>query len=111
MQAVEDYRPEKAWKSVAANAPWKSYKPKDIGKPRPVFLLPIPRKLLSDEGVPLCHGKINLITGPERIECGWWDGMPEFRDYYVGRNMHGETMWLYQDHRTPGIWHLHGYFS
>ena len=111
VQAVEDYRPEKAWKSVAANAPWKTYKPKDIGRPRPVFLLPIPRKLLSDQGVPLCHGKINLITGPERIECGWWDGMPELRDYYVGRNMHGETMWLYQDHRIPGIWHLHGYFS
>ena len=111
VQAVEDFRPEKAWKAVSANAPWKSYKPKDIGMVRPMLLLPIPRKLLADDGLPLCHGKINLLTGPERIECGWWDGKPAYRDYYVGRNPHGETMWLYQDHRVPGSWHLHGYFS
>ena len=111
IQAVEDFRPERAWKSLPANAPWKSYKPKDIGMARPMLLLPIPRKLLSDEGLPLCHGKINLLSGPERIECGWWDGKPACRDYYVGRNPHGETMWLYQDHRVPGSWHLHGYFA
>ena len=56
-------------------------------------------------------GKINILTGPERIECGWWDGRPVYRDYFVGRNPHGETMWLYRDHRDPTCWHLHGYFS
>lgn len=111
MQAVDDFRPEMAWKNVAANTPWKSYRPKDIGMARPLMLLPVPRKLLTDSGTPLCHGKVNLVTGPERIECGWWDGKPVSRDYFVGRNSLGETMWLYQDHRDPTSWHLHGYFS
>lgn len=111
LQAVDDFRPEMAWKSVSANVPWKSYRPKDIGMARPMLLLPVPRKLLVDNGTPLCHGKINILTGPERIECGWWDGKPICRDYFVGRNTHGETMWLYQDHRDPASWHLHGYFS
>ena len=111
MQVVDEFRPEMAWKSISANAPWKSYRPKDIGMPRPMLLLPVPRRLLVDSGVPLCHGKINILAGPERIECGWWDGQPICRDYFVGRNPHGETMWLYKDHRLPGSWHLHGYFS
>ena len=111
MQVVDEFRPEMAWKSISANAPWKSYRPKDIGMPRPMLLLPVPRRLLVDSDVPLCHGKINILAGPERIECGWWDGQPICRDYFVGRNPHGETMWLYQDHRDLTNWHLHGYFS
>lgn len=111
LQAVDDFRPEQAWKPIGPTAPWKSYKPKDIGMPRPLFLLPVPRKLYLDQGIPLCHGKVEMVAGPERIESGWWDGRPAFRDYYVGRNMHGETMWLFRELRDPDAWHLHGYFS
>ena len=111
LQAVDDFRPEQAWKPVSATAPWKSYKHKDIGMPRPLFLLPVPRKLHVDQGTPLCHGKVEMVSGPERIECGWWDGRPAARDYYVGRNAYGETMWLFRELRDPDCWHLHGYFS
>ena len=111
LQAVDDFRPEQAWKPIGPTAPWKSYKPKDIGMPRPLFLLPVPRKLFLDGGTPLCHGKVEMVAGPERIESGWWDGRPAFRDYYVGRNGHGETMWLYRELRDPDSWHLHGYFA
>ncbi len=82
-----------------------------LNRPRPLFLLPTPRKLMLDGGVPLCHGRIDIIAGPERIETGWWDGQPALRDYYVGRNPHHETMWLYQDLRDLNSWHLHGYFA
>jgi protein ImuB len=111
LQAVDDFRPEDAWRAVSPGAPWKRRDPVTVNWPRPLFLLPAPRKLHVDQGAPLCHGKVNLSAGPERIEYGWWDGKPALRDYYVGRNAHGETMWLYRDLADPGSWHLHGYFS
>jgi len=66
---------------------------------------------MLDGGVPLCHGRIDIIAGPERIETGWWDGQPALRDYYVGRNPHNETMWLYRNLHDLDSWHLHGYFA
>jgi protein ImuB len=111
LQAVDDFRPEQAWKPIGPTVPWKSAKPRDIGMPRPLFLLPVPRKLHLDQGAPLCHGKVNMVAGPERIEAGWWDGKPALRDYYVGRNPHGETLWLYRELHDATSWHLHGYFS
>jgi protein ImuB len=128
LHAVEDHRPEQSWQSttaIEAQVPWKSGARKKAAKtnstrntsdvflnrPRPLFLLPVPRKLMLDGGVPLCHGRIDIIAGPERIETGWWDGQPALRDYYVGRNPHNETMWLYQDLRDLNSWHLHGYFA
>ncbi len=110
LQAVDDFRPEQAWKPIGPTVPWKSGKPRDIGMPRPMFLLPVPRKLHLDQGAPLCHGKVEMLAGPERIEAGWWDGRQAFRDYYVGRNAHGETMWLYRELHNPDSWHLHGFF-
>ena len=111
LQAVDDYRPELSWKSCLATKPSKSIRSSTTDVVRPAFLLRTPRKLLSEGAHPLCHGAIKLISGPERIETGWWDGQPVCRDYYVGRNLIGETMWLYQNHSEPGAWFLHGYFS
>lgn len=85
------------------------------GELRPTFLLTTPRKLLSHEGRPTCHGTVDIISGPERIETGWWDGQPASRDYFVGRNRHGETMWLYRNHQVNQAagadWYLQGYFA
>lgn len=114
LQAVDEHRPEQAWKSVGVSDKWKTMSQNHYAqatRPRPLFLLPSPRKLLLDDDMPLCHGKIDLLAGPERIETGWWDGQPVMRDYYVGRNPHGETLWLYRDLREAGNWHLHGYFA
>ncbi len=114
LQAVDEHRPEQAWKSVGVSDKWKTIAHQHYAqttRPRPLFLLPSPRKLLLDDDTPLCHGKIDLLAGPERIESGWWDGQPVMRDYYVGRNPHGETLWLYRDLRAAGHWHLHGYFA
>jgi protein ImuB len=113
LQAVDEHRPEQAWKSVGVSDKWKTIAHNHYAqsiRPRPLFLLPLPRKLLLNDDTPLCHGKIDLLAGPERIETGWWDGQPVMRDYYVGRNPHGETLWLYRDLRAAGSWHLHGYF-
>jgi protein ImuB len=114
LQAVEEHRPEQAWKAVGVSEAWKKPTQQHYAqtlRPRPLFLLPSPRKLLLEDDTPLCHGKIDLLAGPERIETGWWDGLPVQRDYYVGRNPYGETLWLYRDLQHAGSWHLHGVFA
>jgi protein ImuB len=50
-----------------------------------------------------------LLSGPERIETGWWDGDDIGRDYFVGRNASGEQLWLYRD--RGGEWFVHGVFA
>lgn len=67
---------------------------------RPCWLLPEPKPVrLSD---------YELITGPERIESGWWDGEDIRRDYHLARDREGRRCWLFRDARG---WFLHGYFA
>ncbi len=33
------------------------------------------------------------------------------RDYYVAANPHGETFWVFREHRDPQAWYLHGVFA
>lgn len=53
---------------------------------------------------------LNLISGPERIESGWWDEQDVGRDYYAARNERGQKLWIFRDHRTRA-WFLHGLFG
>ena len=57
-----------------------------------------------------------LLAGPERIEAGWWDlGQAQratvHRDYFVARNPHGQTLWVYRELAAPHHWFLHGFFA
>jgi protein ImuB len=91
-----DHRPEYAWRSVEPGE-WDPREFKERG-PRPVWLLE-PRRL---ELAPGC-----LLSGPERIECGWWDGDDARRDYFIARLQDG-CGWVY---REDGAWYLHGLFA
>ena len=110
LQAVDEHRPEKSARRIAAAAPKSPALPR-VRSPRPLWLLAPPRDLLTENGQPLCQGRLELIAGPERIESGWWDGRPVGRDYYVARNPHGETLWIYREHRHRDAWYLHGLFA
>jgi len=72
---------------------------------RPLWLLPAPRPLGGDPTA----AQLRLLSGPERIETGWWDGDDIGRDYFVGRNASGEQLWLYRD--RGGEWFVHGVFA
>ena len=72
---------------------------------RPLWLLSSPRPLGAD---PMAV-EIRLVSGPERIETGWWDGFEVGRDYFVGCNARGETLWLYRE--REGEWFVHGVFA
>lgn len=113
LQVLDDVRPERGWQRCAAVATPATFANAAAlaDTPRPLWLLDPPRALSSRDGQPLCQGKLDLLAGPERIEAGWWDGHAVCRDYYVARNPHGETLWVYREHRRDSPWYLHGIFS
>jgi protein ImuB len=102
-----DHRPELATQSVATTASVRSaatYERSSFAL-RPVWLVPEPRPLGADPAAT----QLQLLSGPERLETGWWDGGDIGRDYFVGRGTRGEELWLYRD--RSGQWFVHGIFA
>ncbi|HUH92941.1 MAG TPA: DNA polymerase Y family protein [Casimicrobiaceae bacterium] len=102
-----DHRPERAWRwerNVSVAAAQSHAEPGELPV-RPLWLLPEPRAL--PEGP--AGAALELRSGPERIESGWWDGRDVGRDYFVGRSRRGEMLWLYRD--RDGAWYVHGVFA
>jgi protein ImuB len=100
---VPEHRPERAWRiaepgGTAAPGHWPVARPE-----RPLWMLVEPQPYDGWEGT--------LVTGPERIETGWWDGHDIRRDYYVALTRTGVRLWLFRE-RPPGRgWFLHGVFG
>jgi protein ImuB len=93
-----DRRPELAWRPCETGEESKS----PCKLQRPLWLLPKPMP---------CHKeRLELQSGPERIESGWWDGMDVTRDYYVAQGRNGSRLWVYRDRRS-GAWFVHGLFA
>ena len=80
-----------------------------LGYSRPMWLLDPPK--------PIDAKPYELVSGPERIETGWWerDRCAVARDYYVAYSKHGAKCWLYREQREQreqnSRWFLHGYFA
>ena len=59
------------------------------------------------EGRPL-----QIVSGPERIEAGWWDADLAARDYFIARDQGGALLWIYRTRlAAPGGWFLQGRFA
>ena len=102
-----EHRPELAQRESTHRRPRGSPLPE---APRPLWLLAEAQPL----GAWLEQKPWILKDGPERIESGWWDGNDLRRDYFVAETPHGETVWIYRDHRygaDDGEWFLHGLFA
>jgi protein ImuB len=125
LQALDDHRPEHAWRAVpiAVDAAERIAPAHATGE-RPLLIVPQPVPLPAPSDAadkpPRYGGALRLVTGPERIEAGWWDlASPAFgqprgavaRDYFVARNPHGQTLWIYRDLAEPRGWFLHGFFG
>jgi protein ImuB len=83
---------------------------------RPVWLLAPPQPLAERQGVPLLGGRpLTLLSGPERIESGWWDGDLVARDYFIAQAADGTLLWVYRFRHAPegrgAGWHLQGRFG
>jgi protein ImuB len=86
---------------------------------RPVWLLPEPLPLAEQRSLPLLEGRpLLLLSGPERIEAGWWDGALAARDYFIAQAVDGSLVWVYRarlpvaEAASPAAgWFLQGRFG
>jgi protein ImuB len=118
--AIADHRPE------CVSAPAMQGKDGPVtSSARPLYLLDRPLPLTEHNGRPHSNGSLMLLSGPERIESGWWDegernadGRPTGdvrRDYFIALTPEQRWLWIYRECRADfekgGGWFLHGYFS
>ncbi|TRZ91226.1 MAG: DNA polymerase Y family protein [Rhodocyclaceae bacterium] len=104
-----DHRPERASR---ANCDQPAFKVSAMSiPPRPLWLVDPPEALGESHGRPQRAGPLVLVSGPERIESGWWDGLDARRDYFVAVDCEHRWLWIFRDPRPPGGWFLHGWFA
>jgi protein ImuB len=104
LASVPDHRPERAWRYQrdVLNASASVQQPP--GR-RPFWLLPHAQPLRESPQ------NLTLLSGPERIESGWWDQHDTRRDYYIARTTEGRHLWVYQELAAPRRWFVHGLFD
>jgi protein ImuB len=122
LEPVAEHRPERQWRSVWPD-PARTATPariggKDATASRPLGLWPQPLPLVAEHNntgavQALWHEgqALRLVTGPERIESGWWDGGDVARDYYIARASDGRLLWIFRECRALRRWFLHGCFA
>ena len=135
LEAVDDHRPERASRLRQAEAGARPARPAQRGarraapraageanllaaSPRPVWIEPVCMPLAERRSRPLLEGRpLSLLSGPERIEAGWWDAGLAERDYFIAEAADGALVWIYRarlplsaEARESG-WFLHGRFG
>lgn len=122
---VQDHRPERATVTRVADAARLALRAAPAapasastagGLVRPVWLLREPEPLRERDAGPLLDGQaLQLLSGPERIETGWWDAGLVERDYYIAQQPDGALVWVYQSRRPVAppapSWFLQGRFG
>jgi len=95
-----EHRPERA-----SGTPDQAAKgPPPVLPVRPGWLLATPQ--------PLYDPDLRILSGPERIESGWWDEDDVRRDYYVVETVQGQRGWAYTAAGARhGPFMLHGWFA
>ncbi len=101
-----DARPEAAFRlrHAADSGPAEPGPAPPGERPLRLFHAPVPL-----EGPPARSG-FRLVTSPERIETGWWDGADLSRDYHVAENIEGARFWIFRD-LASDEWYVHGSFE
>ncbi|KAF3999255.1 Y-family DNA polymerase [Glaciimonas immobilis] len=113
--AFADHRPEIAnsWQAASnqmTNKPAQSTQ--ERLSPRPFWLLQQPLALLVRDHRPFYGSPLRLLSGPERIEAGWWDEGLAVRDYFIAEGSEAARYWVYRERAGEEIsWFLHGLFA
>jgi protein ImuB len=84
--------------------------------PRPAWLMLTPLRLTTRHGLPYYRSTLQIVSGPECIEAGWWDGQGAARDYFIASADDASLYWVYRerssaDEQHAGVWFLHGLFG
>lgn len=109
------------WQPVPLPVPRRATEPPPA-TPQPTWVLPAPLKLATRGHRPLYQGELHLLTGPHRVEGGWWHRLGEGaeartahvqRDYWVALSEHAGVVWVYQERLASdaAAWYLHGIFA
>lgn len=119
---VADYRPEvaNAWVSIqqkvrAADVAAKMPPGLDT-QMRATWLLAKPIALLIRDHRPFYGSPLRMVSGPERVEAGWWSNAAA-RDYFIAEGQDHALYYIYRE-RISGEgqggnpkWFLHGLFG
>lgn len=129
---TDDHRLEwmQMWQPVPKPVQRKGIDPDTM--PQPTWVLPQPLKLATRGHRPLYQGALHLLTGPHRVEGGWWHRLDKRsdvgsqaedaleqrtghvqRDYWVALSEHAGVLWVYQERLASDetAWYLHGVFA
>jgi protein ImuB len=118
----EDHRVEWQvhWQPAAQALPRKL--PACSAVPQPSFILLQPLRLAVRGDRPMYQGLLLLLSGPHRVEGGWWHRVTQgdmttaqivVRDYWVAQSAHAGVLWVFHT-RLGGdasAWFLHGHFA
>jgi len=85
-------------------------------------MLPQPLKLAVRGDQPLYQGPLLLLSGPHRVEGGWWhrlatsqgqEAQTVIRDYWVAVSEHAGVLWIFQTRleQDRSAWFLQGVFA
>ncbi|BBA43452.1 MULTISPECIES: Y-family DNA polymerase [Burkholderia] len=112
---VADHRPEAAnrWLPLDAQA-GKPAGGLPAVPPRPAWLLAEPLPLLMRGERPVFRTPLRMMSSPERIEAGWFDGQLVARDYHVAQDEEGACYWVFRERTSSQAnphWFLHGLFG
>jgi protein ImuB len=107
LSAVAEHRPEYAWRYSEPG----QGEQMTSGQRRPLWLLPVPRRLKTENGWPCLQGRLQLQHSRERIESGWWDEQDIARDYFIAESPSGSRYWIYRELDGERRWFLHGLFE
>lgn len=121
IMTVAEHRPQHAWRAAklveqpphchATPLLAESCRNSSLLLQRPLWMLPEPRPLGIEKGLPLYQGRLRLLDGPERLETGWWDDDGIARDYFVAANPAGMHLWIFRNRDRESGWYLHGMFG
>ena len=106
-----DHRPEicNRWLPASAASAALPALPANL---RPFWILASPLELPVRDHRPFYGSPLRLVSPPERIECGWWDGNLVMRDYFVAQGSEPALYWVYRERLGEDVrWYLHGLFA
>ncbi|MBI3346952.1 MAG: DNA polymerase Y family protein [Burkholderiales bacterium] len=116
----DDHRTQYAvhWSPAAKRKPRKPEPVPELNAP--TILQDEPIRLAVREGCPHYQGPLTLLTGPELVECGWWDRVPgtsitrsQQRDYWVAVSETAGTLSIFCTQMDDGelAWFLDGAYA